>query len=579
MPSRQFPGMNLLGGWNAGEPGWGGAMNANLRRLSAVVGSRVLSRQTTIPTTGVAGDIFIVPESAISNANNVAVWDEDGSGNPAWVYFAPQVGWHFFVVDEEINVQWDGDDWVQFAGAGGGGGGGGTGQSYMLPSNQLPAIGGLNYSGSAFATKGMVYEAEARLAIHRLDFDVNTGGTYKAMLVLVSGANNTINSIIYESDPVTPSAAGRISFGVNDGIVVNAGARFAALLVRTDGTGTTVNAVAAQGSPGPATSHVTPLGLVLVANSDPDVTDDLGSANSANYAAVALTYTLEADGGTHLPVRDVYIVQPVVDFRNSNAITVSTTAFAIKFSLFTVTENLRINQLYMWLSAATGSQYRLFVGRLDSSNNLAELFSLTDIINQPDTGEYLAYSGSLPVAPGDRIIVGAMRVDGTGTTPARTSWVAAPNPEGFDLLFSGRETRNTLDLGDPFTSTDNAPQRIRFVYTRSGYIASLLYDRLVLEEPETPENGFINLQSADFRGNKVMKIDSGENITVNIPFGLVALQPITFARLGTGGVFFTGAPGVTILAPDGADGIRARYGAATLMPMGLNTYLLGGDIA
>ncbi len=579
MPSRQFPGMNLLGGWNTGEPDWGGAMNANLRRLSAVAGARVLSRQTTIPTTGDPGDIFLVPQSAISNANNVALWDVDGSGNPAWVYLTPQIGWHFFVVDEEINVQWDGDEWVQFAGAGGGGGGG-TGQSYMLPSNQLPALGGLTYSSSSYATKGMIYEAEARLAIHRIDFDVDDGGTYKAVLALVSGANNTISSIIHESTEVTPGDPGRISFGINDGIVVNAGAKFAALLVRTDGTGTTAAEVGTAATPGPETPHISVLGYVEAEEDEPGVSDDLGSEASGSVAAVALVYTLEADGGTHLPVRDVYINQPVIEGSSQTSTSANTANFAIKASIFTFTETMRLNQIYMWISAAAGSTYRLFVGRVDGSNNLTELFSLTDSFSGAATGEYLAFDGSLQVGPGDRIIIGMMRTDGTGTTPARPSLTTFDtNMAGWELIHSSAQARNTLELSDSFPSTSATAYRIRAIYTRSGFVASLLYDRLILDEPEIPDSYILNLQSADFRGNKVIKIDDTENVVVNVPFGLVAIQPITFARMGVGGVFFEAADGVTILAPDGADGIRARYGMATLMPMGGNTYLLGCAIA
>lgn len=580
MPSRQFPGMNLLGGWNTGEPDWGGAMNANLRRLSAVAGARVLSRQTAIPTTGDPGDIFLVPESAMSNANSVALWDVDSSGNPAWVYLPPQIGWHFFVVDEEINVQWDGAEWVQFAGAGGGGGGGGTGQSYMLPSNQLPALGGLTYSSSAYATKGMVYEAEARLAIHRIDFDVDDGGTYKAVLALVSGANNTISSIIHESTEVTPGAPGRISFGINDGIVVNTGAKFAALLVRTDGTGTTAAEVGTAATPGPETPHISVLGYVEAEEDEPGVSDDLGSEASGSVAAVALVYTLESDGGTLIPVRDVYINQPVIDYRTQTSTSANTTATAIKASIFTFTETMRLNQIYMWISAASGSQYRLFVGRVDGSNNLTELFNLTDVIDQPATGEYLAFDGSLQVGPGDRIIIGMMRVDGTGTAVARPSLaVFDVDMAGWELIHSSAQARNTLDLSDSFPSTSASTYRIRALYTRTAATAALLYDRLLLEEPVVPESAVLNLQSADFRGNKVLKIDEELPVVVNIPFGLVTIQPLSFVQMGEGTVFFDGASGVTILAPDDADHIRVRYGMATLIPLGLNTYVLGGDIA
>lgn len=578
MPSRQFPGMNLLGGWNPGETEWGGAMNSNIRRLSAVVGSRVLSRQTPIPEPGVAGDIYLVPSSAFANANSVAVWDQDGTGTPAWVYFVPQIGWHFYVVDEAINVQWDGVDWVEFAGAGGGGGGG-TGQSFMLPSNQLPALGGLAFSATANATKGMVYVAEARLAIHRIDFDVDVGGTYKAVLALVSGSTNTISNIIHESTEVTPSAPGRISFGINEGVTINTGARFAALLVRTDGLGTDPAEVGAAATPGPETPHVSVAGLVEAATNAPAVAGDLGAEASGSVAAVALVYTLEADGGSHLPVRDVFVVQPVLDMTNMTSTTASTTAFAIKSSTYTFTETLRINQLWVYINFTTGNLYQFFVGRLDGSGNLTEIFNLTDVVAPAASGEFLAFDGSLQVSPGDRIVVGAIRVDGGTTLAARTTFTAVTEIPGWSFLFGSRETRNTLTANDNFAQFDTVNGvRIRALYTRSGMLSSLLYDRLLLEQPLFTDN-ILNLTSADFRGNKVLAVDEAVPVAVNIPFGLVSIQPLTFVQLGEGAVFFTAADGVTILAPDNSDHIRTRYSMATLMPVGSNTYVLGGDVA
>lgn len=109
MPARTLPGLGLQGGWNPGENGWGAAMTANMRILSAVAGQRVLSRTTTLPGTGSEGDIFIAPVDDPTNANRIAVWDAG-----AWVYLVPQEGWMFRVADTDQTVQWTGSGWVLF---------------------------------------------------------------------------------------------------------------------------------------------------------------------------------------------------------------------------------------------------------------------------------------------------------------------------------------------------------------------------------------------------------------------------------------------------------------------------------
>lgn len=125
MVVRQIPGLGLSAFWDLGEGGWNTGMDTNLRLLSAVVGARVQSRVTALPASPAVGSIYIVPAGDATNWNKLAVWDGP-SGAQQWVYITPQVGWHFFVVDEGANVQWTGSSWVAFAGGGGGGAGGVT---------------------------------------------------------------------------------------------------------------------------------------------------------------------------------------------------------------------------------------------------------------------------------------------------------------------------------------------------------------------------------------------------------------------------------------------------------------------
>ena len=121
MVMRQTPGLGLNAFWDLGADGWNVGMDTNLRLLSAVVGARVQSRTAALPGSPAVGSIYIVPLGDVTNGNKLAVWDGP-EGARQWFYIAPQSGWHFYVVDEGINVQWTGASWVEFAAGGGGGG-------------------------------------------------------------------------------------------------------------------------------------------------------------------------------------------------------------------------------------------------------------------------------------------------------------------------------------------------------------------------------------------------------------------------------------------------------------------------
>ena len=123
MTMRETPGLGLNAFWDLGANGWNTGMDTNLRLLSAVVGARVQSRTGALPASPAVGSIYIVPSADPTNGDSLAVWDGP-EGARAWVYITPQTGWHFYVSDELINVQWTGAAWVQFAAGGSGGGGG-----------------------------------------------------------------------------------------------------------------------------------------------------------------------------------------------------------------------------------------------------------------------------------------------------------------------------------------------------------------------------------------------------------------------------------------------------------------------
>ena len=136
MPDRSLPGLGLSGYWDLGSDTWKPGMDTNLRLLSAVAGARVTSRTAALPESPGALSIQIAPLGD-AQENKLAIWDGE-SGAEAWVYLTAQPGWHFYVIDEGINIQWTGLAWVEFAGAGGGTSGGGatSGPQIVLTAEQ-----------------------------------------------------------------------------------------------------------------------------------------------------------------------------------------------------------------------------------------------------------------------------------------------------------------------------------------------------------------------------------------------------------------------------------------------------------
>jgi hypothetical protein len=102
---RALPGLGLFAYWNVGSNDWEQQNDPNIRKLSALVQSGVLSRVTNLPGSPTNGDMYIVPVGQ-PNANEVAIRD-----NGAWVYFAPVEGWLVYDKDANQYVFWTGTVW------------------------------------------------------------------------------------------------------------------------------------------------------------------------------------------------------------------------------------------------------------------------------------------------------------------------------------------------------------------------------------------------------------------------------------------------------------------------------------
>ena len=96
------PNLGLTYGWTLGESGWHTSMDANLKRLGAVVGLSVKDRDlTTPPASPVDGDRYIIPAAATGvwagKTNQMAVRVPS-----TWEYYTPKVGWLCYIDDEAV---------------------------------------------------------------------------------------------------------------------------------------------------------------------------------------------------------------------------------------------------------------------------------------------------------------------------------------------------------------------------------------------------------------------------------------------------------------------------------------------
>jgi hypothetical protein len=110
MTERTLPGLGLRAFYAPGQRDWGTTVSEDLRRLSALVQPRALSRTTALPAVGNAGDIYLVPTGAAAQANALALWD-GAAGAEAWVYLPPQLGWIVYIADEDREVRFTATGW------------------------------------------------------------------------------------------------------------------------------------------------------------------------------------------------------------------------------------------------------------------------------------------------------------------------------------------------------------------------------------------------------------------------------------------------------------------------------------
>lgn len=105
-------GIGLTGDFALGDNAWGAAMNANLRRLSALTQPVVIDKDLSAPPASpVVGDTYLVAATATgdwaTHDDDIAVYYADG-----WAFYTPVRGWRVFVDDESADYRFDGSGWV-----------------------------------------------------------------------------------------------------------------------------------------------------------------------------------------------------------------------------------------------------------------------------------------------------------------------------------------------------------------------------------------------------------------------------------------------------------------------------------
>lgn len=134
MPPTTGSNLGLDHSWAVGESGWGPGMDANLKKLDAVVHLQVLNYLNTPPGSPAVGDRYIVgsvPTGAWAGFANYVTW---WTGS-AWTMYAPKDGWIAWITDEDRIYVYSGSNWAMYAP----GVASGTARKLFIPAAMFPS--------------------------------------------------------------------------------------------------------------------------------------------------------------------------------------------------------------------------------------------------------------------------------------------------------------------------------------------------------------------------------------------------------------------------------------------------------
>ena len=78
--------------------------------------------------------------------------------------------------------------------------------------------------------------------------------------------------------------------------------------------------------------------------------------------------------------------------------------------------------------------------------------------------------------------------------------------------------------------------------------------------------------------SQILLFTNAAAITLTVPTGLSTLFDTMLVQTGTGQITVTGAGGVTINAALSATKTAYRYAVATLLPIGVDSFILSGEV-
>lgn len=109
------PVTGLKYGWNPDTENFAAGMDANLRKIGAIIQLSVIDRDQTAPPGSPADGDRHIPATSATGAwagkdGQIAVYDATAT---AWTFYAPSTGWQARVEAESITAVYDGTAWVQ----------------------------------------------------------------------------------------------------------------------------------------------------------------------------------------------------------------------------------------------------------------------------------------------------------------------------------------------------------------------------------------------------------------------------------------------------------------------------------
>ncbi|QSR34754.1 hypothetical protein CFI10_07050 [Marinobacterium iners] len=111
MPAIQGPNLGLNYGWTLGESGWNTGMDANLKKLDALIQLTVLSATSSVPASPTSGDRYIVPAGATGawagQDGKIARYNVD-----TWEFFTASAGWVAQVLNTGHRLRFSGSAWA-----------------------------------------------------------------------------------------------------------------------------------------------------------------------------------------------------------------------------------------------------------------------------------------------------------------------------------------------------------------------------------------------------------------------------------------------------------------------------------